>query len=279
MKKITVITIFILTAMYGKAQTVLGTAYMKCYYEYKSIRDTANFTWDTCNPKYLGSVDHMRLLIGKNVSKFYSYDTFLSDSISNAYLSGKMSQNEYYKLRTVYRRGETFKIYTNYPKGRLTFTDLLVMTYFLYEEGIPKQEWKISGDTSTISGYKCQKATCVYRGRQYVAWFTDAIQINNGPFKFWGLPGLIVEVRDSKYHHLFRLAGIEKTNEPIIFDKKDYINTNRKDYTGVFRKYRYNNAEFMMSMYGGESVFAYDKNGNKVELPVWNTDIIEKDIK
>ena len=51
-------------------------------------------------------------------------------------------------------------------------------------------KWKIqSNEQKEILGYKCQKAIGEFRGRKYTAWFTDAIAVNSGPYKFKGLPG------------------------------------------------------------------------------------------
>ena len=43
-------------------------------------------------------------------------------------------------------------------------------------------------------GYKCQEAVGKFRGRNYKAYFLKDIPISNGPFKFDGLPGLILKV-------------------------------------------------------------------------------------
>jgi len=45
-----------------------------------------------------------------------------------------------------------------------------------------------SDDTLTVAGYVCQKATCLFRGRDYTAWFSNDIPISNGPWKFGGFP-------------------------------------------------------------------------------------------
>lgn len=51
---------------------------------------------------------------------------------------------------------------------------------------------------------------CYFRGRSYVAWFTMDIPIENGPWKFAGLPGLILKVYDDKKLYDFECVKIEK---------------------------------------------------------------------
>ncbi|MDE5969330.1 MAG: GLPGLI family protein [Muribaculaceae bacterium] len=53
-----------------------------------------------------------------------------------------------------------------------------------------KPEWEIADETRDILGYQCFKATTDYRGRQWTAWFTPKIPMQDGPWKFCGLPVL-----------------------------------------------------------------------------------------
>lgn len=54
------------------------------------------------------------------------------------------------------------------------------------------------------------KATCTFRGREYTAWFCVDIPISNGPWKFGGLPGLILKVYDKDHLFVFESIEIEK---------------------------------------------------------------------
>lgn len=81
---------------------------------------------------------------------------------------------------------------------------------FQYVEDIPDLKWKISSKTKTVMGYNCQSATVSFRGREYEAWFTPDIPLAYGPWKFHGLPGLILEVTDSKNEYHFTANGIQQ---------------------------------------------------------------------
>lgn len=56
-------------------------------------------------------------------------------------------------------------------------------------------EWKTTGKTKNVLSYTCQEAVGVFRGRSYRVYFSKEIPFSNGPYKFDGLPGLILEVR------------------------------------------------------------------------------------
>jgi GLPGLI family protein len=223
--------------------------------------------------------DKMVLQIGQNVSKFYSYNTFRYDSIIATGVSVSISSvignvtrvSPDPKYREYVKHGEHFRIYKNHPDGKTTFTDYLSDGYvYLYEEDIPIQEWTIQQDTATISGYKCQKATCTFRGRDYLAWFTNEIPINNGPYKFGGLPGLIVNIEDLKSYYTFLLTNIENTHDTILFEKKNYTKMSRADYTKIRRRFIKDPLGLVAEIM---NIIEYD---NKVKAN-WHYDVMERD--
>jgi GLPGLI family protein len=58
-------------------------------------------------------------------------------------------------------------------------------------------EWQLIDSTKKVLGYDCRKAITKYRGRDYIAWFTTDLPFKAGPWKFNGLPGVILEVRST----------------------------------------------------------------------------------
>lgn len=66
--------------------------------------------------------------------------------------------------------------------------------FYTITEALPKIDWRIENESKEILGYKVQKAICNFRGRNYIAWFTSKINVPDGPWKFNGLPGLILEI-------------------------------------------------------------------------------------
>jgi len=55
--------------------------------------------------------------------------------------------------------------------------------------------WNIKSETKNILGYNCQKATTVHRGRTFTVYFAQEIPFADGPWKLFGLPGLILDVK------------------------------------------------------------------------------------
>ena len=76
------------------------------------------------------------------------------------------------------------------------YDDLQLMNYYAVIEPLPKMKWKLSTEQKVIGKYNCKKATVEFRGRTYEAWYTLQIPISLGPWKFNGLPGIILAVED-----------------------------------------------------------------------------------
>jgi GLPGLI family protein len=102
--------------------------------------------------------------------------------------------NNYYIER---KSGDTF-IYSNLKDRKLITTEFLnEKAYKVHEELLPI-DWKlIPKEKKVINDYEVFKAKGIFRGREYVAWYAPDIPMNIGPWKFRGLPGLILEITDS----------------------------------------------------------------------------------
>jgi GLPGLI family protein len=76
-------------------------------------------------------------------------------------------------------------------------------------ENDTKQDWELVNEEKKIGNLVCFKATCDFRGRSYIAWYASTVPISFGPWKFKGLPGLIIELADSKNEVIFSVTKIE----------------------------------------------------------------------
>lgn len=62
-----------------------------------------------------------------------------------------------------------------------------------------------------INDYNCQKAIIKDEYRIFEVWFTNEIDINDGPWKLKGVPGLILYAESLDRRHEFILSSIKKT--------------------------------------------------------------------
>jgi GLPGLI family protein len=120
-------------------------------------------------------------------------------------------------------------IFKDYKASKIINSENIGFSKYLVIDTLNNFQWKITTDHKLISGYDCLKANTTFRGRNYEAWFTEAIPIPNGPWKFGGLPGLILEVYDTEKIYNFKMTGInvkDKIDENVIVVPNQY---NMKD--------------------------------------------------
>ncbi|WHF52599.1 GLPGLI family protein [Chryseobacterium gotjawalense] len=84
------------------------------------------------------------------------------------------------------------------------------------EKSRPK--WALANEEKKIRDYLCQKAETNFKGRNWIAWFTKEIPVSEGPYKFSGLPGLIVEIYDEEKNHEFSLVEVKKNKNAELHD-------------------------------------------------------------
>ena len=132
------------------------------------------------------------MVLRRNETKslFYSQSNFEKDSmlLEASGPEERKAINDSIKARygkvSVY-----YYVLEDFGKKELEFVESLP-TNSRYTESLPHFSWNITEEQKTIDNYVCQKATCTFGGRTYEAWFAPDIPISDGPWKFYGLPGL-----------------------------------------------------------------------------------------
>lgn len=117
------------------------------------------------------------------------------------------------------RLKDTVRYYIKYDKEdnmiREFVRGFINKEFYQLAESAPIVNWTITEDRKKINQYECTKATCSYRGRNYIVWFTTAIQTNFGPLKLHGLPGLILELSDEDKEVMLS-ARVVKQEENLV---------------------------------------------------------------
>ena len=183
-------------------------------------------------------IDQQRLDIGKRAIKYYSDFLFRSDSLIGAW--AKSHPGSRTAPRFLGNGGKNPDRWSEYEYSDLfisggKLTEYATMTQSLgkynayYTETYPLQQWKMGAETQTILGHRCQKATCHWRGRDFVAWFAPDIPVKAGPWKFGGLPGLILKLQDTAGIYRFEAVQISSKPYPIYkYDFKTYRASTRE---------------------------------------------------
>lgn len=110
-------------------------------------------------------------------------------------------------------------IYVDKTKRQITNRVLLpYRDNFLYEyhEPLPKISWVYDSEEKEVAGYRCLKAACRFRGREWTVWYTTEIPCFLGFWKFSGLPGMILSASDSDGEYDFTAVEIRQPSTPMI---------------------------------------------------------------
>jgi GLPGLI family protein len=128
---------------------------------------------------------------------------------------------------------------------------------FSFEE--PKLNWEILNEIKYIQGFKCQLAkTITDTGDLFFAWFTNDVAISDGPFRFKGLSGLILEVFNKNKTIEIYATEVNKSDE--IIEPLQYYSEvkakNKKQFLEARKNFHEN-----PSIYNG-NLKVVDSNGN-----------------
>lgn len=201
-----------------------------CTYNYEFLQDSTS--------KYSLRNDQMYLQIGLHLSKFTCVTYFLMDSAlyltEGKNLDGVTAINQVRKSISGVRSStlSMYRIYKNYPgKGLMSFTAYDDKNYKVDQP--MKMNWKLDVQKDTvIFGYSCQMARTSYAGREWVAWYSPQIPLADGPYKFNGLPGLILKISDTKKQHCFTLNAIKEVtyNQAILKQTRNFVDITAEEY-------------------------------------------------
>jgi GLPGLI family protein len=177
------------------------------------------------------TTDKMLLLTGPEQSKYYNTTSEYCDSLTSTpegkkaleemQIAAWMSQSADGTMSIDMRKGgvpvKKVSLYVckDFAQRALTvYDDFSTNNYGYYNEAMEGQDWQINADsTLTVLGYECILAECDYHGRHWKAWFAAEIPVQDGPWKLYGLPGLILRAESAPF--VFEATGIEAKEEPI----------------------------------------------------------------
>jgi GLPGLI family protein len=135
---------------------------------------------------------------------------------------------------------------------------------FLISEEVGRPDWKLEAETKKIGNYTCYKATYLKkenalsfssfarRGRAanqpdspekdtlqmvlVTAWYAPQIPVSQGPGEFWGLPGLILEVKSGTTTLLCTEIRMNPTEKIVIKKPTKGKQVTRQEYTKIVTK-------------------------------------------
>lgn len=211
MKKL--FSIFLITLFaFANAQDTKETA-NRFFYEltFKPKKDSAK----------LDKVVTILDITDKNRSIYQDYTVIAQDSIMKIEIEAMQKAGMMKDLSKSLKAPKiSARIYKTYPDMKVQYVDKIANGFtpsnIGYTEDL-KFNWNILSDKQKIGEYNTQKATTDFGGRKWTAWFTTDIPFQDGPYKFYGLPGLIVKIEDADKNYSWLLQGNKKVKNYTEF--------------------------------------------------------------
>ncbi|MDO4770596.1 GLPGLI family protein [Porphyromonas sp.] len=160
-------------------------------------------------------------------------------------------------------------INTHFETNKRTVTHVIHFDYHSYTELMERIDWQIDDTvTETRSGYPCHLATATILGRRWTVWYTPEVPTPAGPWKLWGLPGLIVEATEAEGLFAFSLSSFEQLKpEDRREDCRKYLlvgdakEGRRKDIHKLLQLYHADPATYLNMIYPGGTLVLKDTKG------------------
>ncbi|WP_139421086.1 GLPGLI family protein [Chryseobacterium mulctrae] len=194
--------------------------------------------------------------ISAEKSMFYSENRIKRDSVMKANFQSGGARGFNREQMDGLRTNINYSIEKNKKDQKIIYKDRLGRDQYSYEKDRPLN-WKILSETTKIGDYKVQKAETDFGGRKWIAWFTTDLPYQDGPYKFSGLPGLVVKAEDSTGDYSFDLMKNYKISDfPEMVTFGNVMKVKRTDYVKQQEKYKTDPASFMNSQRGGGGISA-----------------------
>lgn len=148
----------------------------------------------------------------------------------NNELNSLSKKNDNYIIQEKKLKINKMEYYSSLNKDSLFFVSIFPNgKKIIAMDKLPKIKWEISNNqTKKIGGFTCVKASGNFRGSKIVAYYAINIPLPFGPFKFKGLPGLILEAyNEDSYGTKYTWAA-----KKIVFNHnlKKKIEFNKDNY-------------------------------------------------
>ena len=184
---------------------------------------------DTVTNKVL--TDTFKLRFDGNKALFYNVETFAEDSLKHNDLTAwqKAIGSALTRKQRADKANRPYYILADLQQKTYIFKDRIGTNSFSYTDSLPAFNWQLKSEYKDIAGHRCAKAIGKYMGRTYEAWYATDIPTHVGPWKFYGLPGLVLSVYDVQHQYSFTFIDMQPCHGDIVlFPSKSFKTTKEK---------------------------------------------------
>ncbi len=225
-------------------------------------------------------IDTMALDISQNQSIYYDWlqskrDSIVSKIMSEStmyiveptpeFIQSILANADNYKITDEKMKGESAVIYKTRSSSKVVTTNRKEQTFLKLSETVAPQ-WTMYDDEIQLLGYTAKKATTTFRGRNYTAYFTLDIPINDGPWKLFGLPGLILKAETNDEILKFEAIGLEQVEDAEITSPVNRKYEECQNFTDYYNLLEKLNRNINLGYYNKQT-FVYIPHKNPYKYP------------
>ena len=253
--KIVFIIQFLATCTIVKSQNnipFIGEAFYSCFGNYHVTTYSKILLFNRQKSVYLSEEDS---LYYENDSLYYNYTNNLkagnypkrtnlssgNEGLATAVVD--LSPGLYGNVPALYKNRETQAVKEIYIKSSpaIKWFKQTAPAYYTIIDSMPAIKWQMLEGQKNIAGLQCKKAQGYFRGRTWVAWYTESIPVNDGPWKLCGLPGLILEATEANGLAGFSVKKIIIKNAGLPYVTKELIplkttTVTYKEYSKIYEE-------------------------------------------
>ena len=210
----------------------LEKASMECIYEYR-VRDKEKNEIRT----YFDILQS-----GREYTKYFGYPIYQVDSVIYRRDINKITEQEDNDISNQYgfMGASPYIILVHNRTKKISYYDRVFTDHYIYTDSAPIA-WQLSTGGLIVCGHYCHKATAHFRGREWTAYYAPDIPVGRGPWKFGGLPGLILRIEDSTGDQRFTAISLRTAHSDIYMDKdRDDFKTTRERFNKQLKDYKNN---------------------------------------
>lgn len=229
-KMSTIIVLMFLSTL-GYAQKLEGTIrYLKTENVEKKMA-----AMDYLSKQLIDQYTYLYAKIYGNGNESTTYTTLYFNDIQTRYKDADVSVDENSRLSSIY------SITRDFSKNTLhDIIEVLGRTYII-EDSLKAPRWIIKNDMKEIAGHTCMNAfyNDTLKHQKVIAWYALDIPMGGGPERYFGLPGLMLEVDVNDGAMIITADKIElkKLTTELDFPKKAKgKKIKEKDYIAILRK-------------------------------------------
>lgn len=126
---------------------------------------------------------------------------------------------------------------TDLSLNKVTTFDYINYKKISKVEDVVNINWELINEKKVIDHVECYKAITNFRGRKWEAWYAPSISFSVGPYKFNGLPGLIIKMNDETNQYNFAVEKIEYLEGDLYANKLKQVQSVKYDVIQTLQEF------------------------------------------